>query len=59
MGELRRAVLIPYRQSGQPHPPATLIPGISASLLNQQEAGGAVSQSGGFGEEKTRLTCRK
>ena len=41
-------------KSGQPHIPAALLPGISASILHQQEAEGTLSQSGGL---KKRQIC--
>jgi hypothetical protein len=57
--ELHSLLISALDKSGQLHTPAALLPGISASVLNQQEAGGTLTQSAGLGEEKNRLTWRE
>ena len=47
--QLHSFFILAQENSGQLHTPVALLPGISASILNQQEAEGTLSQSGGVG----------
>ena len=52
--QLHSLFILASGNSGQLHTPAALLPGISASVLNQQEAGGTLSQSWGGGGLEVR-----